>query len=75
MTIIKALGKKPHPDACKEENYCLGNQASNKCFQSGCTGTTLELESDLERWKERFSGIVRCVNMEGKNTYIAAHYC
>ena len=75
LTIIKALDKKPHPDACKMNQYCLGNLVSNKCFSLGCNGAKLELGNDLQRWTETHSSIVRCVNMEGKNTCIASHYC
>ena len=73
LTIIKALDKKPHPDACKKDNYCLGNLRSNYCFPSGCTGYKLELGSDLERWKDKTSSIFRCVNMEGKYICFAPH--
>ena len=75
LTIIKALDKKPHPDACKIDNYCLGNARSNFCWQAGCTGARLELGNDLERWNDKSSSFIRCVNMEGKNICFASHNC
>ena len=57
---------------------CQGDTATNMCYDDGCTGTSLTNEgyNNQERWARNpittlnegyRGGIVRCVNMEGKN--------
>ena len=57
---------------------CTGDTATNMCYDDGCTGTSLTNTgySNQERWARNpittlnegyRGGIVRCVNMEGKN--------
>ena len=70
-TIIKRLGRIPHPRGCKSDTKsgCEADCATNICKttpnDSGCFGTKLTCSTDKSRWSEsRKDAIVRCTNME-----------